>query len=61
VTSETPAADLSPVIPEKIEHFIGGRLRPSVSGGTVDVADPTTNQVYAQLAAGDGDDVDQAV
>ena len=34
---------------------------PSVSGGTFDVADPTTNQVYAQVAAGDSRDVDQAV
>jgi len=61
VTSESSAADHSPVIPEKILHFIGGRLMPSVSGGTVDVADPATNQVYAQLAAGDADDVDKAV
>jgi 5-carboxymethyl-2-hydroxymuconic-semialdehyde dehydrogenase len=38
-----------------------GRLAPSVSGGTFDVADPATNQVYAQVAAGDVDDVDKAV
>ncbi len=61
MTSESPAADLSPVIPEKILHFIGGKLAPSVSGGTFDVADPTTNQVYAQVAAGDSGDVDKAV
>src|ERR1700722_13235103 len=61
VTSESPAADRSPVIPEKILHFIGGKLAPSVSGGTFDVADPTTNQVYAQVAAGDSGDVDKAV
>ena len=46
---------------EKILHFIGGRLAPSVSGGTFDVADPVSNQVYAQVAAGDSDDVDKAV
>jgi len=61
VTSSSPAAELSPVIPEKILHFIGGRTLPSVSGGTFDVADPTTNQVYAQVAAGDSGDVGRAV
>ncbi|MCW2895420.1 MAG: 5-carboxymethyl-2-hydroxymuconate semialdehyde dehydrogenase, partial [Actinomycetia bacterium] len=61
-------ANPSPVIPGragglggKIEHFIGGRLLPSVSGGTFGVADPVSNQVYAQVAAGDADDVDKAV
>jgi acyl-CoA reductase-like NAD-dependent aldehyde dehydrogenase len=61
VTSASPAADPSPVIPGKILHFIGGKLVPSVSGATFDVADPTTNRVYAQVAAGDAADVDQAV
>jgi 5-carboxymethyl-2-hydroxymuconic-semialdehyde dehydrogenase len=61
VISESPAADRNPLIPEKILHFIGGRLLPSVSGGTFDVADPITNQVYAQVAAGDSGDVDKAV
>jgi 5-carboxymethyl-2-hydroxymuconic-semialdehyde dehydrogenase len=61
VISESPATDRSPVIPEKILHFIGGKLGPSVGGGTFDVADPTTNQVYAQVAAGDSGDVDKAV
>ncbi len=49
------------MIPEKILHFIGGRQVPSVSGRTFDVADPVTNTVYAQAAAGDLDDVDKAV
>jgi 5-carboxymethyl-2-hydroxymuconic-semialdehyde dehydrogenase len=68
VTSANPAADGTPVIPERVGglggeilHFIGGRLAPSVSGGTFDVADPATNQVYAQVAAGDSGDVDKAV
>src|SRR3984957_20560415 len=61
VTSESPETDRSPAIPEKILHFIGGKLAPSVSGGTFDVADPTTNQVYAQVAAGGPGDVDKAV
>jgi 5-carboxymethyl-2-hydroxymuconic-semialdehyde dehydrogenase len=50
-----------PVLPEKILHFIGGRHTPSVSGRTFGVADPVTNQVYAQAAAGDADDVAAAV
>jgi 5-carboxymethyl-2-hydroxymuconic-semialdehyde dehydrogenase len=61
VTSADPAADPHPVIPGEILHFIGGKLVPSVSGGTFDVADPATNQVYAQVAAGDSGDVDKAV
>jgi 5-carboxymethyl-2-hydroxymuconic-semialdehyde dehydrogenase len=48
-------------IPEKIEHFIGGRHGPSVSGATFGVAAPATNQVYAQAAAGDADDIGRAV
>jgi 5-carboxymethyl-2-hydroxymuconic-semialdehyde dehydrogenase len=48
-------------IPDKIEHFIGGRHQPSAGGGTFDVADPVTNQVYAQAAAGDASDIDRAV
>jgi 5-carboxymethyl-2-hydroxymuconic-semialdehyde dehydrogenase len=50
-----------PSLPEKIEHFIGGRHVPSVSGGTFDVADPVSNQVYAQACAGGTDDVSKAV
>ncbi|MCW2890703.1 MAG: hpaE, partial [Actinomycetia bacterium] len=50
-----------PVLPEKIEHFIGGRHLPSVSGGTFGVADPVRNRVYARAAAGDADDVEAAV
>ena len=61
MTSANPSADPRQVIPEKILHFIGGKLVPSVSGGTFDVADPATNQVYAQAAAGDSGDVDKAV
>jgi 5-carboxymethyl-2-hydroxymuconic-semialdehyde dehydrogenase len=48
-------------IPEKIEHFIGGRHVPSVTGGTFDVADPVSNKVYAQAAAGGAQDIDRAV
>jgi 5-carboxymethyl-2-hydroxymuconic-semialdehyde dehydrogenase len=48
-------------LPEKIEHFIGGRHGPSASGRTFGVADPLSNRVYAQAAAGDAEDVDRAV
>jgi 5-carboxymethyl-2-hydroxymuconic-semialdehyde dehydrogenase len=48
-------------IPDKIEHFIGGRHGPSADGGTFDVADPVSNQVYAQAAAGGEQDVGRAV
>jgi len=51
----------SPLLPEKIPHFIGGHHVPSVDGTTFDVADPVSNQVYAQAAAGGADDVDRAV
>ena len=50
-----------PGIPGKIEHFIGGRHVPSASGATFDVADPVSNTVYAQAAAGDAADIDRAV
>ncbi len=61
MVNRTVPEELSSVIPEKILHFIGGRQVPSVSGATFDVADPVTNQVYAQAAAGDADDVAAAV
>jgi 5-carboxymethyl-2-hydroxymuconic-semialdehyde dehydrogenase len=61
VTEPQPAGQPGLALPEKIEHFIGGRHVPSVGGGTFGVADPVTNRVYAQAAAGDADDVDRAV
>jgi 5-carboxymethyl-2-hydroxymuconic-semialdehyde dehydrogenase len=61
VTEPQPHGNPSPDIPEKIEHFIGGRHGPSASGATFDVADPVSNQVYAQAAAGDADDIARAV
>lgn len=48
-------------LPEKIDHFIGGRHAPSVSGSTFHVADPVSNRVYAHVAAGGPEDVDRAV
>jgi len=60
VTEPQPAGKPSH-LPEKIEHFIGGRHAGSVNGGTFDVADPVSNQVYAQAAAGGAEDIDRAV
>jgi len=48
-------------VPSKIEHFTGGRHVPSADGATFDIADPVSNQVYAQAAAGGPADIDRAV
>jgi 5-carboxymethyl-2-hydroxymuconic-semialdehyde dehydrogenase len=48
-------------VPSKIEHFIGGRHVPGADGATFDIADPVSNQVYAQAAAGGPADIDRAV
>src|ERR1700751_4096814 len=47
--------------PEKILHYIGGEHIPSANGATFGVADPVSNKVYAQAAAGSHEDVDRAV
>jgi len=49
------------VIPDKILHYIGGKLVPSADGATFGVTEPVTNQVYAQAAAGNAEDVKRAV
>jgi 5-carboxymethyl-2-hydroxymuconic-semialdehyde dehydrogenase len=49
------------VIPDKIVHYIGGKLVPSADGATFGVTEPVTNQVYAQAAAGNAEDVKRAV
>ena len=48
-------------LPGNLNHFIGGAWSPSVDGATFDVADPVSNKVYAQVAAGGAVDVDRAV
>ena len=45
--------------PEKILHYIGGKQVPSAAGATFGVADPVSNRVYAQVAAGGTEDVTQ--
>jgi aminomuconate-semialdehyde/2-hydroxymuconate-6-semialdehyde dehydrogenase len=42
-------------------HVIAGTERPSHSGRTLDVFDPATGQIYAQVAAGDAADAADAV
>ena len=49
------------MIPEKLLHYIGGKHVPSATGATFGVADPVSNRVYAQAAAGGAEDVDRAV
>ena len=49
------------MIPEKILHYIGGRHVPSADGATFGVADPVSNQVYAQAASGGAEDIARAV
>lgn len=48
-------------LPEHILHWIGGNAVPSADGRTFDIADPVSNTVYAQAAAGHTEDVDRAV
>ena len=48
-------------LPGTLNHFIGGACTPSADGATFDVADPVSNEVYAQVAAGAAADVDRAV
>ncbi|MCW2506154.1 MAG: hpcC [Actinomycetia bacterium] len=48
-------------LPAEILHYIGGRHVPSRSGRTFANADPVSNQPYADVAAGDSEDVAAAV
>ncbi len=48
-------------LPARIQHYIDGALVDSVGGGTFDVLDPVTNEVYVQAAAGTKADIDLAV
>ncbi len=49
------------MIPETVNHFIGGRPVRSALGKTYGVADPATGKEYAQVAVGIAGDVNQAV
>jgi 5-carboxymethyl-2-hydroxymuconic-semialdehyde dehydrogenase len=47
-------------LPGRLEHFIDGAWAPSADGATFGVADPVSNETYAQVAAGGAADVDRA-
>lgn len=42
-------------------HVIDGRVTPPASGATLPVEDPATAEVFAQIPAGDAEDIDRAV
>ncbi|MGC5341935.1 5-carboxymethyl-2-hydroxymuconate semialdehyde dehydrogenase [Streptomyces sp. DT24] len=44
-----------------LEHYIGGKHVPSVSGATFTALEPSTNKPYLTVAAGQQEDVDAAV
>lgn len=48
-------------VPAVLEHYIDGRLVPSLDSATFDTLDPASNKVYAAVAAGAPADVDRAV
>ena len=48
-------------LPSQLLHYIDGQLCPSEANQWIDVYNPATGQVYAQLAAGQKEDVDLAV
>jgi len=47
-------------LPGRLDHFIAGAWSPSADGATFTVADPVSNQAYAQVAAGGAEDIDRA-
>ena len=47
-------------LPGRLDHFIAGAWSPSADGATFAVADPVSNQAYAQVAAGGAADIDRA-
>ena len=49
------------MVPETVNHFIGGQHVRSALGKTFGVADPATGKEYAQVAVGVAGDVSQAV
>lgn len=46
---------------QRFRNFIGGEFTDVTSGQTLDVYEPATGKVYAQVAASGADDVDRAV
>ena len=46
---------------QTFHNFIGGEFAPASSGRTIDVHEPATGSVYAQVARSEQSDVDRAV
>jgi 5-carboxymethyl-2-hydroxymuconic-semialdehyde dehydrogenase len=60
-TMLSESQDSPPGLPGRLDHFIAGAWAPSADGATFPVADPVSNEAYAQAAAGSAADVDRAV
>ncbi|AGF71675.1 5-carboxymethyl-2-hydroxymuconate semialdehyde dehydrogenase [Corynebacterium halotolerans] len=62
VTQSQTVAHAKPEnLPEKIQHYIGGKFVNSSDGDTFDVLEPVTNEAYIQAASGKKADIDAAV
>ncbi|APT83924.1 5-carboxymethyl-2-hydroxymuconate semialdehyde dehydrogenase [Corynebacterium aquilae] len=48
-------------MPEKIQHYIGGKFVDSIDGDTFDVINPVDNTAYITAASGKKEDIDAAV
>jgi 5-carboxymethyl-2-hydroxymuconic-semialdehyde dehydrogenase len=59
--NDHPTRHVPADLPDRIRHYIGGKLVDSADGGTFDVLDPVSDEVYVRAAAGQAADVDRAV
>ncbi|MGH7140404.1 MAG: aldehyde dehydrogenase family protein, partial [Pirellulales bacterium] len=59
-TATLPEKKVKPQV-KHTECFIGGKWVPAASGKTFDTINPATEEVIAQVAEGDAEDVDAAV
>jgi len=59
-TAVAPKSKKGPEV-RQTECFIGGRWQPAQSGRTFETVNPATEEVIANVAEGDAEDIDQAV
>ena len=59
IQENPPVSTTTDILPAA--HFIGGEWSPASSGKTSGSIDPATEEIHAELAAGDASDVDRAV
>jgi aldehyde dehydrogenase (NAD+) len=59
-TAVAPKSKKAPEV-RQTECFIGGRWQPAQSGRTFETVNPATEEVIANVAEGDAEDIDQAV